>query len=830
MTHDSMVTVPLSGPPSLAIDTNIPVPLGPSWLGRSTETIGSGQQDAVSDLLATSAGRSSVAVDVDDGTTPQDDTPRPQEAVRSLETELQESGDDDDERQRTVDTPTPSTPTREPSVNWDELQKTENEQPKDEQMGNLKKMVTGPTPQALRYSMLPPPPMTDLEFYAALVKDYQQTAERLPTLLTNKIRKGIPPPLRGVVWQSISDARDAALEEEYDRLCGETSPVDPVFSKELARSFPVWTCSASLAYLVGPLLMHMPDKAAFCVLVRNEAKILACTRPEDVTQLLLSRSAWDSYHYNADEFVHDVISLSGQVEHDRLLYLETTYKQELLSRTESSRGTAHVGATSGANVALRTTASEDNVNAAASRFLGRGSPTRPLSSASASGRSANLSPRLEAPSTPVAMLRRSTSKQSLASTLNSMEASSASVASSASTKATSVSSQSSSSDSIKGGRSSTDIIAGGGSSSSDTITATGGSVVAASVPVSVTPAPPAAVSRSASTAGSNETEKPRYNSNTKTSNEKYLNDQIEDLLTVLSELQRNQALLASQLKQEQAERAEDKEVVRVLVNRLRAGADSSEAGAELGVVEQRFGIQEGQDGLSPLPSKMQLYEELTEAKEKLAAAVAESQQYSRRIYELDQEAAGLKQTVRESHAHVRTLHQDKQRLEKQVQQIRARPAASASNDAGGIRGRDTMTGGGGADRRLSTVGSGLREFKLGRSGSPPSVPSAYSRRTSSLAPSISGGAAAGNANNEDVLLRELVQAKTAEAIAKEEAEDARRKLDAFRRAYGIAPGADPPAPGRRRPRRCDEIGRGGGGGDGDDDDERGNRRNERDGE
>ena len=138
--------------------------------------------------------------------------------------------------------------------------------------------------------------MTDLEFYAALVKDYQQTAERLPTLLTNKIRKGIPPPLRGVVWQSISGARDAALEERYDRLCGESSPVETIFSKELARSFPgvdmfrepggdgqrmlgqvlkcfsMYDCDIGycqgLAFLVGPLLMHMPDKAAFCVLVR----------------------------------------------------------------------------------------------------------------------------------------------------------------------------------------------------------------------------------------------------------------------------------------------------------------------------------------------------------------------------------------------------------------------------------------------------------------------------------------------------------------------------------------------------------------------------------
>jgi len=102
--------------------------------------------------------------------------------------------------------------------------------------------------------------------------------------------------LRGVVWQSISGARDPALEEQYDRLCSESSPVEPLFSKELARSFPgvdmfrepggdgqrmlgqVLKCLSiydreigycqGLAFLVGPLLMHMPGKATFCVLVR----------------------------------------------------------------------------------------------------------------------------------------------------------------------------------------------------------------------------------------------------------------------------------------------------------------------------------------------------------------------------------------------------------------------------------------------------------------------------------------------------------------------------------------------------------------------------------
>ena len=138
--------------------------------------------------------------------------------------------------------------------------------------------------------------MTDLEFYAALVKDYQQTASRLPTLLSNKIRKGIPPPLRGVVWQSMSGARDVALAEQYERLGDESSPYEPIIGKDLGRSFPgvemfresdgegqrmlgrvlkafslhdtkIGYCQG-LAFIVGPLLMHMQDRDAFCVLVR----------------------------------------------------------------------------------------------------------------------------------------------------------------------------------------------------------------------------------------------------------------------------------------------------------------------------------------------------------------------------------------------------------------------------------------------------------------------------------------------------------------------------------------------------------------------------------
>lgn len=138
--------------------------------------------------------------------------------------------------------------------------------------------------------------MTELDFWAALVRDYPTTAQRLPTIVSNKIRKGIPPPLRGVVWVSIAGARDKVIEDQYDRLCGESSPYENMIGKDIGRSFPghsmfrdpdgdgqrmlgrVLKCYSlydekigycqGLGFLVGPLLMHMGDREAFCVLVR----------------------------------------------------------------------------------------------------------------------------------------------------------------------------------------------------------------------------------------------------------------------------------------------------------------------------------------------------------------------------------------------------------------------------------------------------------------------------------------------------------------------------------------------------------------------------------
>lgn len=138
--------------------------------------------------------------------------------------------------------------------------------------------------------------MTELEFWAALVRDYTGTAQRLPTLTSSKIRQGIPAPLRGVTWVSMAGARDRVIEEQYERLCTEPSPYETMIGKDIGRSFPgvemfrdpegegqkmlgrvlkvfslydekIGYCQG-LGFLVGPLLMQMGDKEAFCVLVR----------------------------------------------------------------------------------------------------------------------------------------------------------------------------------------------------------------------------------------------------------------------------------------------------------------------------------------------------------------------------------------------------------------------------------------------------------------------------------------------------------------------------------------------------------------------------------
>ncbi|KAI1462085.1 rab-GTPase-TBC domain-containing protein [Annulohypoxylon moriforme] len=895
--HDSMVTVRLSEPPSLSVNTDFPpstLPFRKSvWGHECTPT-------SATTPSATPAIEEEVTMEEKVESESEIEMKTPADSPKTLSQELQDTNTTtSQEEEKPTDDLDPMDESDTEEVDWDQLQKTEDEQvknqddnstalllarleqennkiatnpksvkvkvveqtpirrPRPPSMAQMRDMVNGPTPMALRYSVLPPPPMTDLEFYMALVKDYQQTAARLPTLLSKKIRKGVPPPLRGVVWQSMAGARDSFLLEQFDRLCGESSPYEGIIGKDLGRSFPgvdmfrdpdgdgqrmlgrVLKCFSlydqkigycqGLAFLVGPLLMHMPDSQAFCVLVRlmeyydlrscflpdlsglhvriyqfrellrlnlptlsnhldelqvdpayvsqwflsffavtcplpmlfriydvifaegasetimrvalslmrkNESRILACTELEDVMQLLLSRGLWDCYHYNADEFVDDFVSLSSVVSREKLAQLEQGYREEKIASANAAR-TA-------------------DVTTAASRFLGRLWTT-----STSSPRSGTLSPGLTAPLRPLSMLRRSASKQSLASTLNSMEASSASVLSTVSTDATTLSRDSSNADDA-----------------------------------SIRESTPIVTKQQSSRAAA----------------DKNLHTQIEDLLTALSELQRNHALLATQLQQEREERDEDRKAVKSLLAGLKKNSgndntsttedenvdDKTEEKAEDGkksdedrlsvlleVVESRFSIDEGQKRRSSsLLTKSQLRDELARTKDNLRIEMSKTQGFNRRIEELGQEANTLREQIRESHLHVRNLHQDKQRLERQVHTMRVRASAETPGStqepggwfsSGSNLTADSSTGGGGR------TNNGLREFKLGRSKSTPNT-SAFTSRSGSLARTQTEPV---TSSEHDSLVLELVQAKTAEAVARQEADEYKQKLESLRKAYGL---------------------------------------------
>ncbi|CAM0140831.1 unnamed protein product [Umbelopsis sp. WA50703] len=139
----------------------------------------------------------------------------------------------------------------------------------------------------------------DWDFWGCLVDNYPKVASKLPHLLSAKVRAGIPQQLRGLVWQTMSQSSATNLESLFEQLSGddaEKSRYERIINRDLARTFPnvdmfkmdggsgqqamgrilkaysiydahVGYCQG-LAFLVGPLLMNMPEKQAFCVFVR----------------------------------------------------------------------------------------------------------------------------------------------------------------------------------------------------------------------------------------------------------------------------------------------------------------------------------------------------------------------------------------------------------------------------------------------------------------------------------------------------------------------------------------------------------------------------------
>lgn len=515
--------------------------------------------------------------------------------------------------------------------------------------------------------------------------------------------------------------------------------IEPLYVSQWFLSFFAVTCPLPMLLRIYDVILtegasETLMRVALSLMRRNKDKILKCTEIEDVMQLLLSRELWDTYGCNADDLVNDFVGLTGLVTRESLDSLERTFKEsqaeDLASKAESLPG----------------------LQAAASRFLGRfwsgSAGNAKVTSAGLTSPGANLS--VSGPSRPTSFLRRTPSKQSMASTLNSIE-SSESQLSAASTEATAMS------------RSPSDC----------------------------------ALSKSVMTSRDKEPQVAGLRNK-----DKDLHSQIEDLLTALSDIQRDQALLGSELQKEREDRDEDRAVVRRFVEQSQqiqniqqksdataedqaqpfpSSADDSDTDwyTPMRELTEHFDVAKAKRS-SINQTKQELQEDINLWKYQYEVETVKSAELLRQLTAQEAENVRLIEQFRDSRARMQEALQDKQRMEQRIQDMKARRGSMLEGPAEISAPADT------SEARTSTH-SGLRELRLGRGDalrlSQPSP--AFSKRASSL--NMQAVLATDNHKPaaEEALLLELVNAKTSEAVARQELEEVKGKLDSLRRMLGV---------------------------------------------
>lgn len=136
----------------------------------------------------------------------------------------------------------------------------------------------------------------DWDFWGSVMNNYQLIAQTKPLELSLAIQAGIPPALRGMMWQLMSSSKDEEMEIIYAYYLKQTSSHEKSIRRDLSRTFPeqdyfkdgkgvgqenlfnvikayslydeeVGYCQG-MQFIVGPLLLNMPDEEAFSTLVR----------------------------------------------------------------------------------------------------------------------------------------------------------------------------------------------------------------------------------------------------------------------------------------------------------------------------------------------------------------------------------------------------------------------------------------------------------------------------------------------------------------------------------------------------------------------------------
>ena len=245
-----------------------------------------------------------------------------------------------------------------------------------------------------------------------------------------------------------------------------------------------------------------------------------------------------------------------------------------------------------------------------------------------------------------------------------------------------------------------------------------------------------------------------------------LHAQIEDLLMALGALQREHAQKEDEIQALREARENDRDLTRKLVESL--GSDDEDSITVINDLCDQITENLSREEVSPIqPSKnRELSEQLAQAKSDLAAVSLQQKEMEAKITEQAEDILRLRKQNNEIKSRWQDGQKIQAKLERQISDLRNRKGSMHSDLP------DSPTP---AD--YETAKGGLREFKLGRVPTSLSQ-SQFNKRSSGLVlqPDSTGQ------HSADALVMELVASKTAEAVAKQEAEEAKAKLEALKKA------------------------------------------------
>ncbi|XP_041063800.1 ecotropic viral integration site 5 protein homolog isoform X7 [Carcharodon carcharias] len=132
--------------------------------------------------------------------------------------------------------------------------------------------------------------------WGRIVNEWDDVRKKKEKQMRELVRKGIPHHFRAIVWQLLCSAQNMPIKDQYSELLKMTSPCEKLIRRDIARTYPehdffkekdslgqevlfnvmkayslvdreVGYCQGS-AFIVGLLLMQMPEEEAFCVFVK----------------------------------------------------------------------------------------------------------------------------------------------------------------------------------------------------------------------------------------------------------------------------------------------------------------------------------------------------------------------------------------------------------------------------------------------------------------------------------------------------------------------------------------------------------------------------------